>query len=48
MNTRFAERQPQILRLRPLRRTPLRMTDRLLGMADQLLSELQIQDPRTC
>ena len=35
------ERQPQILRLRPLRRTPLRMTD-------HLFLELLIHGGRLC
>jgi hypothetical protein len=36
MNAKFAERQPQVLRLRPLRRTSLRMTDQLFKMTVQL------------
>jgi hypothetical protein len=40
-NKNSAERQPQILRLRPPRRTPLRMTD-------QLFREFQTQDARSC
>jgi hypothetical protein len=44
MNAEFAERQPQILRLRlpqNARQTPLRMTD-------QLFSEFQSQGNRSC
>ncbi len=55
MNPRLAERQPQVLRLRPLRRTSLRMTtqffdltDQLFSLTGQLFSEFQIQDIRSC
>jgi hypothetical protein len=44
MNPQFAERQPQIVRLRlpqNARQTPLRMTP-------QLFSEFQIQESRSC
>jgi hypothetical protein len=44
MNAKFAERQPQILRLRlpqKARQTPLRMTA-------QLFIEFQIRDDRSC
>ncbi len=49
------EKQPQILRLRPLRRTSLRMTDQLVRMTgqlfrmtDQLFNKFQIKDARSC
>jgi len=48
MNAKFAERQPQILRLRPLRRTSLRMTDQLFSLANQSFCEFQIQDTCPC
>jgi len=48
MNPNFAESQPQVLRLRPLRRTSLRMTGQFFNLTDQFFSEFQIQDIRSC
>ncbi len=42
------EKQPQILRLRPLRRTALRMTDQLFNLTVQLFSEIHIQGIYSC
>jgi hypothetical protein len=48
MNAKLAERQPRVLRLRPLRRTSLRMTNQLFNLTGQLFSAFQIKDARSC
>jgi hypothetical protein len=42
------EKQPQILRLRPLRRTSLRMTDQLFEIPIPLFSAIQFKGILSC